>query len=275
MAITPRRFRNLPPAVASMPNDILPVSQMDPETGVATTRGMTRETLESDLIAAVAEARAELVAEFEERDVQLAAAVADLQEHQTWIDSAIVQIETIDTGLQAAVDALETKVEHPAQWSEIAAKPSTFPPSAHNHSIADVVGLQAALDAKLTPPIPLGAPNARTPVFGTAYQATDNTKPSFISAMIDAAYTVTVASTLSDTVELRIGPVQATVANGTGGTAVAVFRASLTGIALVIGLGLGQRNQLSAMLPTGWWWAIRRVAGTTATITSATDQSLG
>ncbi len=124
-------------------------------------------------------------------------------------------------------------------------------------------------------PTTVGTPTPITPVFGTAYQALTPAKPSFISAMIDAAYTVTVASTLADTVELRIGPVQTTVANGTGGTAVAVFRASLTGIALVIGLGLGQRNQLSAMLPTGWWWALRRVAGTTAIITSATDQSLG
>lgn len=124
-------------------------------------------------------------------------------------------------------------------------------------------------------PTTIGSPNARTPAFGTAYQATDNTKPSFISAMIDTAYTVTVASTVSDTVELRIGPVQATVANGTGGFVAATFRASVTGIALVIGLGIGQRNQLTSLLPTGWWWSIRRVAGTTATITSATDQSLG
>lgn len=124
-------------------------------------------------------------------------------------------------------------------------------------------------------PTTIGVPNVRSPAFGTAYQATDNTKPSFISAMIDTAYTVTVASTISDTVELRIGPVQATVANGTGGTAVATFRASVTGIALAIGLGIGQRNQLSAMLPTGWWFALRRIAGTTATISSATDQPLG
>lgn len=124
-------------------------------------------------------------------------------------------------------------------------------------------------------PNTIGSPNARTPVFGTAYQATDNTKPSFISVMIDTAYTVTVASTLADTVELRIGPVQTTVANGTGGFVAATFRASVTGIALVIGLGIGQRNQLTSLLPTGWWWALRRTAGTTATITSATDQSLG
>jgi hypothetical protein len=33
-------------------------------------------------------------------------------------------------------------------WSDITGKPSTFPPSAHTHAIADTTGLQAALDAK-------------------------------------------------------------------------------------------------------------------------------
>lgn len=124
-------------------------------------------------------------------------------------------------------------------------------------------------------PATVGTPNPRTPAFGTAYQATDPSKPSFISAMIDVAYTVTVASTQADTVELRIGPVQATVANGTGGTAVATFRSSLTGIALAIGLGIGERAQLSGLMPAGWYFALRRLAGTAATINSATDQSLG
>lgn len=118
-------------------------------------------------------------------------------------------------------------------------------------------------------------PNSRSLSFGTAYQATDPTKSAFISAMIDAAYTVTVIGTQADTVELRVGPNATTVANGTGGTAIATFRASLTGIALVIGMGLGQRNQLSALIPPSWYFALRRVAGTTATINAAYDQSLG
>lgn len=33
-------------------------------------------------------------------------------------------------------------------WSEITSKPTTFPPSAHSHVIADVTGLQTALDGK-------------------------------------------------------------------------------------------------------------------------------
>lgn len=124
-------------------------------------------------------------------------------------------------------------------------------------------------------PAIVSSPVVVSPAFGTAYATTVPTKPSFISAMIDAAYTVTVVGTQADTVELRIGPVQAQVAAGTGGTAVATFRASVTGIALAIGLGIGQRNQLSAWVPVGWFWALRRTQGTTATISSATDQALG
>lgn len=124
-------------------------------------------------------------------------------------------------------------------------------------------------------PAVIAAPIARTPAFGTAYATADVTKPSFISAVIDAAYTVTVLGTQSDTVELRIGPVQAQVAAGTGGFRVATFRASVTGIALVIGMGIGQGNQISGWVPSGWYWALRRIAGTTATITSAVEQTLG
>jgi hypothetical protein len=36
----------------------------------------------------------------------------------------------------------------PAAWADITGKPSTFPPSTHSHAIADVTGLQAALDGK-------------------------------------------------------------------------------------------------------------------------------
>lgn len=114
-----------------------------------------------------------------------------------------------------------------------------------------------------------------SPAFGTAYQTQNASKPSFISAMIDTAYTVTVASTIADTVELRVGANQAQVAAGTGGSVAATFRTSVTGIALAIGLGIGQRGQLTAWVPSGWYWALRRTQGTAATITSATEQSLG
>jgi hypothetical protein len=160
-------------------------------------------------------------------------------------------------------------------WNDISGKPSTFPPSAHTHVIADVTGLQTALDTKLDKPLVISAPSAISPAYGTAYQTTNAEKPSIISAMIDAAYTVTVAGTLADTVELRVGANQAQVAAGTGGIVVASFRASLTGIALAIGLGLGQRNQLIGVVPAGYYWALRRTQGSAANIQNATEQSIG
>lgn len=36
------------------------------------------------------------------------------------------------------------------KWADVTGKPSTFPPSSHTHTIANVTGLQAALDGKLT-----------------------------------------------------------------------------------------------------------------------------
>lgn len=124
-------------------------------------------------------------------------------------------------------------------------------------------------------PTTVGSPNTLSPSFGTAYQATDPAKPSLISTIIDAAYTITIAGTQSDTVELRIGPVQATVANGSGGTGYPAFKSSLTGITLGIGMGIISRSQIAAWLPTGWYFAIRRISGSTATIVQTTDQSLG
>ena len=37
---------------------------------------------------------------------------------------------------------------NPIDWADITGKPSTFPPSTHSHAIADVTGLQTALDGK-------------------------------------------------------------------------------------------------------------------------------
>lgn len=39
----------------------------------------------------------------------------------------------------------------PVEWANVQGKPSTFAPSAHQHPISDVTGLQAALDGKATP----------------------------------------------------------------------------------------------------------------------------
>lgn len=50
-------------------------------------------------------------------------------------------------------------------WSDVTGKPTTFAPSAHNHAISEVTGLQTNLDAKapLASPSLTGTPTAPTP----------------------------------------------------------------------------------------------------------------
>lgn len=111
---------------------------------------------------------------------------------------------------------------------------------------------------------------------GTAFRATDTTKPHFLSVMIDVAYSITLAATLADVVELWVGPVSADVASGNTATAkrVASFRSSLTGIAVSIGMGSGDRGQLTWLVPAGHYCAVRRTTGTTATISEVFMQPL-
>lgn len=113
---------------------------------------------------------------------------------------------------------------------------------------------------------------ATTPAFATAYQAADLTKPALLVVLIEAAYTLTLAGTVSDEVELRIGPTNA-VAMG-GGTFVGSVKQSLTGIAVTVGMGIADRAPVPIILPAGWYWAIRRLSGTTATIKGVTLQPL-
>lgn len=106
-------------------------------------------------------------------------------------------------------------------------------------------------------------------------QAADPTKPAQISIMTRATYSITLAATFTDTVELRIGPVAADVAAGTGASikyAEAIF--GVTGIALTVGMGLDQENQLLATLPIGWYFAVRRTNGTRAVIGTCISQPL-
>lgn len=111
---------------------------------------------------------------------------------------------------------------------------------------------------------------------GVAFRATDTTKPHFLSVMIDVAYSITLAATLADVVELWVGPVSADVASGNTATAkrVASFRSSLTGIAVSIGMGSGDRGQLTWLVPAGHYCAVRRTTGTTATISEVFMQPL-
>ena len=96
---------------------------------------------------------------------------------------------TYDTDNDGKVDAAE--VADAVPWSGITGKPTSFTPSSHSHSIAQVTGLQTALDAKapLASPALSGAPTAPTATAGTntTQIATTAFVAAAIGALIDAA----------------------------------------------------------------------------------------
>lgn len=126
--------------------------------------------------------------------------------------------------------------------------------------------------AQSAPAFAVGAPVARTLAFATAYQATTNTKPAAVSIVVDCTTTISLGSPQANTVELIIGATNA-VASGTG-TLADTFRSDLS-VSILISLGWTGRQSLQCTLPVGYYFAVRRTAGTGMTIVSAFDQALG
>jgi len=119
------------------------------------------------------------------------------------------------------------------------------------------------------------APVARTVTAATAYQHTDTTKPCKVTVNARATQTVTVAGTVADRLELRIGPTAAAVApSGAGGFSMGVWESGITGIALMIGAAVQDGGQITADLPAGWYFQINRLSGTSATVVNCFTQSL-
>jgi hypothetical protein len=96
---------------------------------------------------------------------------------------------TYDSDNDGKVDAAE--VADAVAWTGVSGKPATFPPSAHGHAVADVTGLQGALDAKAPKVSPsfTGTPTAPTAAGGTSNTqiATTAFVSAAIAALIDAA----------------------------------------------------------------------------------------
>lgn len=96
---------------------------------------------------------------------------------------------TYDTDNDGKVDAAE--IADAVPWSGITGKPTSFTPSSHSHSIAQITGLQTALDAKapLASPALTGSPTAPTATAGTntTQIATTAFVAAAIGALIDAA----------------------------------------------------------------------------------------
>lgn len=116
---------------------------------------------------------------------------------------------------------------------------------------------------------------SRTVSVATAYQHTDLTKPFKIILNARSTQTVTVAGTVNDKVELRVGPTSASVApGGSGGFSVGVWESGIVGISLMIGAAVQDGGQLTADVPAGWYFQINRLSGTNATIVSCFTQSM-
>lgn len=96
MAVPPRKIRQLPPAQAPSDTDVFPVSQMNTNTGIATTRAMSRAQLQSDLIEVINEARKQLVTQSEETH-------AYLQQQIDALQSMAEDNQSTDQQMQAAL----------------------------------------------------------------------------------------------------------------------------------------------------------------------------
>ncbi len=118
-------------------------------------------------------------------------------------------------------------------------------------------------------------PVSRTVTVATAYQHTDTAKPYKVQVNARATQTVTLAGTVADRVELRIGPTAASVApGGSGGFSVGVWESGITGIAVMIGAAVQDGGQVTADVPAGWYFQVNRLAGTSATIVSCFTQAM-
>ncbi|MBS3894721.1 hypothetical protein [Serratia marcescens] len=108
-----------------------------------------------------------------------------------------------------------------------------------------------------------GSPSAQSYVYSTVYQSPDPTKPHFLSVMLEYAYASLVVSGYTDEVELVISPTGNI--GTTGGQRIATAKSAMGGLTLV-GASAGGRYQLAALIPAGWYFAIRVVQGTRMTI---------
>lgn len=136
-------------------------------------------------------------------------------------------------------------------------------------------GGKAARDDHVHPTqaISVAAPTSRSLSLATAYQATDNTKPSFVTINLTSTAAISLSGGATNAADIVIGSTNG-VAVGTG-TQIGKYTNSNTG-SLTIGLNLSTISGVgySFALPAGWYFAVRQTSGT-VTITSAFDQALG
>lgn len=102
MVLAPRKIRQLPAALPPKGTDVFPVSQMD-DAGVASTRAMSRDQLQSDLIQVINEARQEFVNTAAAEHQSLREVDASLQEQIDANSSDDQDMETLIVMLQEQI----------------------------------------------------------------------------------------------------------------------------------------------------------------------------
>ena len=126
---------------------------------------------------------------------------------------------------------------------------------------------------------PVGTPNARTLSLGTAYQATDPTKPALVTINLTSTASISLVNQTQASQKAGVwAAANATdVLAGTGTATQLGNYENTQGGTLVVTLVLTQvvPQQAQLMLPVGWYFAVKQTVGTSLVISSAFDQSVG
>ncbi len=120
----------------------------------------------------------------------------------------------------------------------------------------------------------VGTPTSRSISLATAYQASDTTAPAVVTINLNSTASLSLSGGTTIIGEVRIGSAN-TVASGASGTAVGTYKNSLTGT-LTIGLNIqtDNHNNITFLLPAGWYFAVRQTTGSGLTVVSAFDQKV-
>ena len=117
------------------------------------------------------------------------ATTAFVQQEITGFGAGDMARSVYDTNNNGKVDAAEAADSVP--WAGVTGKPTSFTPATHSHSIAQVTGLQTALDEKAphASPALTGTPTAPTAAAGTNTTQLANTAfvQAALAALVDAA----------------------------------------------------------------------------------------
>ncbi len=128
-------------------------------------------------------------------------------------------------------------------WSTLSGKPSTFPPSTHGHSIADVSGLQTALDGKAA----VSTRSFATPTFNQSTTAAQlsATRDAEVFYSYNATVAISVLAGQSVTATLRYAD------NSGMSTNVVTLDTAATSNSGVLGLSQTNTLRVGGIVPAG------------------------